>query len=72
LRPPQWFATRLLAVWQSTKFEFASHEVQFGCAESGFGTFETCHHPVGTPVEEIKRASDAFGLDFNFMKDGVL
>jgi hypothetical protein len=23
---------------------------------------------VGTPVEEIKRASDAFGLDFNFMK----
>ena len=23
--------------------------------------------PVGTPVEEIKRASDAFGLDFNFM-----
>ena len=24
--------------------------------------------PVGTPVEEIKRASDAFGLDFNFMK----
>jgi hypothetical protein len=40
--------------------------------ESGFGTFETCHHPVGTPVEEIKRASDAFGLDFNFMKDGVL
>jgi hypothetical protein len=21
--------------------------------------------PVGTPVEEIKRASDAFGLDFN-------
>ena len=25
-------------------------------------------NPVGTPVEEIKRASDAFGLDFNFMK----
>jgi hypothetical protein len=24
--------------------------------------------PVGTPVEEIKRASDTFGLDFNFMK----
>jgi len=24
--------------------------------------------PVGTPVEEIKRVSDAFGLDFNFMK----
>jgi hypothetical protein len=24
--------------------------------------------PVGTPVQEIKRASDAFGLDFNFMK----
>ncbi len=24
--------------------------------------------PPGTPVEEIKRASDAFGLDFNFMK----
>ena len=24
--------------------------------------------PTGTPVEEIKRASDAFGLDFNFMK----
>src|SRR3984893_3258650 len=24
--------------------------------------------PVGTPVEEIKCASDAFGLDFNFMK----
>jgi Transglycosylase SLT domain len=24
--------------------------------------------PVGTPVEEIERASDAFGLDFNFMK----
>jgi len=24
--------------------------------------------PVGTPVEEIKRTSDAFGLDFNFMK----
>lgn len=24
--------------------------------------------PVGTPVEEIKRASDAFGLDVNFMK----
>src|SRR5499433_3209281 len=23
---------------------------------------------VGTPVEEIKRASDAFGLDFNYMK----
>jgi len=23
--------------------------------------------PVGTPIEEIKRASDAFGLDFNFM-----
>ena len=24
--------------------------------------------PVGSPVEEIKRASDAFGLDSNFMK----
>ena len=24
--------------------------------------------PVGTPVEEIKRASDAFGLNFNFMR----
>jgi soluble lytic murein transglycosylase-like protein len=24
--------------------------------------------PVGTPVEEIRRAADAFGLDFNFMK----
>ena len=24
--------------------------------------------PVGTPVEEIKRASDAFALDFTFMK----
>ena len=24
--------------------------------------------PMGTPVEEIKRASDALGLDFNFMK----
>jgi hypothetical protein len=24
--------------------------------------------PIGTPVEEIKHASDAFGLDFNFMK----
>jgi hypothetical protein len=24
--------------------------------------------PVGTPVEEIKRAADAFGLDFSFMK----
>jgi len=24
--------------------------------------------PVGTPIEEIKRASDAFGLDSNFMK----
>ncbi len=24
--------------------------------------------PVGTPVEEIKRASDAFGMDFGFMK----
>ena len=24
--------------------------------------------PVGTPVEEIRRASEAFGLDFNFMK----
>src|SRR6202012_5581392 len=24
--------------------------------------------PVGTPVEEIKRAADAFGLDFIFMK----
>jgi hypothetical protein len=23
--------------------------------------------PVGTPIEEIKRASDAFGLNFNFM-----
>jgi hypothetical protein len=24
--------------------------------------------PVGTPVEEIKRASDAFGVNFSFMK----
>jgi hypothetical protein len=24
--------------------------------------------PIGTPIEEIKRASDTFGLDFNFMK----
>ena len=24
--------------------------------------------PVGTPLEEIRRASDAFGLDFNFMR----
>jgi hypothetical protein len=24
--------------------------------------------PIGTPVEEIKRASDAFGVDFSFMK----
>jgi hypothetical protein len=24
--------------------------------------------PVGTPIEEIKRISDAFGLDFSFMK----
>jgi Transglycosylase SLT domain len=24
--------------------------------------------PVGTPIEEIKHASEAFGLDFNFMK----
>jgi hypothetical protein len=24
--------------------------------------------PIGTPIEEIRRASDAFGLDFNFMK----
>jgi len=24
--------------------------------------------PIGTPIEEIKRASDAFGLDFNFMR----
>jgi hypothetical protein len=24
--------------------------------------------PIGTPVEEIKHASDAFGLDFSFMK----
>jgi len=24
--------------------------------------------PLGTPVEEIKRVSDAFGLDFSFMK----
>jgi hypothetical protein len=24
--------------------------------------------PLGTPVEEIKHAADAFGLDFNFMK----
>jgi hypothetical protein len=24
--------------------------------------------PLGTPIEEIKRASDAFGLDFSFMK----
>ena len=24
--------------------------------------------PNGTPIEEIKRASDAFGLDFNFMR----
>ena len=26
--------------------------------------------PVGTPVEEIKRASDAFGLDFTFHESG--
>jgi len=26
------------------------------------------HIPVGTPAEEIKRASDAFGLDVNYMK----
>jgi hypothetical protein len=24
--------------------------------------------PIGKPIEEIKRASEAFGLDFNFMK----
>ena len=24
--------------------------------------------PIGTPIEEIKRASEVFGLDFNFMK----
>lgn len=24
--------------------------------------------PVGTPLEEIKRAADAFGVDYNFMK----
>ena len=24
--------------------------------------------PVGTPLEEIKRAAAAFGLDYNFMK----
>jgi hypothetical protein len=24
--------------------------------------------PIGTPIEEIKRASDAFGIDFTFMK----
>ena len=24
--------------------------------------------PLGTPIEEIRRASDAFGLDFNYMK----
>ena len=24
--------------------------------------------PIGTPMEEIKRASEVFGLDFNFMK----
>ena len=24
--------------------------------------------PIGTPLEEIKRASDAFGLDFGFMR----
>jgi hypothetical protein len=24
--------------------------------------------PIGTPVEEIRRASEVFGLDFNFMK----
>jgi hypothetical protein len=24
--------------------------------------------PIGTPIEEIKRASNAFGLDFNFMR----
>ena len=24
--------------------------------------------PMGTPIEEIKNAADAFGLDFNFMK----
>ena len=27
--------------------------------------------PIGTPVEEIKRASDAFGLDFNFMANAT-
>jgi hypothetical protein len=26
------------------------------------------HIPIGTPIEEIKRASEAFGLDFSFMK----
>ena len=24
--------------------------------------------PIGTPIEEIKRASEVFGLDFSFMK----
>ena len=24
--------------------------------------------PIGTPLEEIKRASNVFGLDFNFMR----
>jgi hypothetical protein len=24
--------------------------------------------PIGTPIEEVKRAADAFGLDFGFMK----
>jgi hypothetical protein len=24
--------------------------------------------PTGTPLEEIKRASDIFGLDFSFMR----
>ena len=24
--------------------------------------------PIGSPLEEIKRASDAFGLDFSFMR----
>ena len=35
-------------------------------ADTLLGTMKSL--PIGTPVEEIKHASDAFGLDFNFMK----
>jgi len=35
-------------------------------ADTVLGTLKNT--PVGTPLEEIKRASDAFGLDFGFMK----